>query len=203
MCIKMRPTNRGYRLGPFNAIIDEEVESLHMKFVHENPASYQMEEILLRFNVNIPYSGLINAVTQDRLFAENKEKLINNTLAAMRDFEPAQCNADILETEFHVLRRLIASKSGYKAFTQLPKFRETIGRKIVRSLKLEHDGLTYAAIEFLNSLMQPMHSDYDLKQEQLNKSSLLSSKKFMEGLMEIFKVHVVSVQMRYLKIDKF
>ena len=164
-----------------------------MKFIHENPPNYQMEEILIRFNVNIPYSGLINAVTAtDRLFAENKEKLINNTLIAMRDFDLIQVNPDILETEFHVLRRLIASKSGFKAFTHLPKFRETMGRKIVRSLKLEHDGLTYAAIEFLNTLMQPMHSDYDLKQEQLNKASLLSSKKFLAGLMEIFKVHVVS-----------
>ena len=38
-----------------------------------------------------------------------------------------------------------------------------------------------------------MHSDYDLKQEQLNKSSLLSSKKFLEGLMDIFTLHVVSI----------
>ena len=128
-----------------------------------------------------------------RLFAENKEKLINNTLCSLRDFEPSNdCAVDLLETEFHALRRLMASKSGFKAFTQLPKFRETIGRKIVKALKREHNGLTYAAIEFLNSLMQPMHSDYDLKQEQLNKHSLLSSKKFLEGLMEIFKAHVVS-----------
>jgi hypothetical protein len=36
-----------------------------------------------------------------------------------------------------------------------------------------------------------MHNDYDLRQEQLNKTSLLSSKKFLEGLMEIFISHVV------------
>lgn len=36
-----------------------------------------------------------------------------------------------------------------------------------------------------------MHNDYDLKQEQLNKSSLMSSRKFLEGLMEIFTTHVV------------
>ena len=36
----------------------------------------------------------------------------------------------------------------------LKRFRETIGRKIVKSLKREDDGLTYASIEFLNSLMQ-------------------------------------------------
>ena len=37
-----------------------------------------------------------------------------------------------------------------------------------------------------------MHNDYELKQEQLNKTSLMSSKKFLEGLMDIFINHVVS-----------
>ena len=65
VCIKMAKTKRGYRLGPFSAIIDEEVETLHMKFINEIPPGYTVNEILARFNVNIPYSGLINAVTQD------------------------------------------------------------------------------------------------------------------------------------------
>jgi DnaJ family protein C protein 13 len=42
-----------------------------------------------------------------------------------------------------------------------------------------------------------MHSDYDLKQEQLNKTSLLSSKKFLEGLLDIFSSHVVSHSFQY------
>ena len=37
-----------------------------------------------------------------------------------------------------------------------------------------------------------MHDNYDLRQEQLNKSSLLSSKKFLGTLLEIFSAHVVS-----------
>ena len=36
-----------------------------------------------------------------------------------------------------------------------------------------------------------MHDDYDLRQEQLNKYSLMSSKAFMEKLLEMFKGHVV------------
>jgi hypothetical protein len=48
-----------------------------------------------------------------------------------------------------------------------------------------------------------MHSDYDLKQEQLNKSSLLSSKKFLEGLMEIFKSHVVRIKAFVFFLNKF
>ena len=39
---------------------------------------------------------------------------------------------------------------------------------------------------------QPMHDNYDLRQEQMNKSSLLSSKKFLATLLEIFTTHVVS-----------
>lgn len=37
-----------------------------------------------------------------------------------------------------------------------------------------------------------MHDDYDLRQEQLNKASLLFSKKFLENLLEKFNSHVVS-----------
>lgn len=36
-----------------------------------------------------------------------------------------------------------------------------------------------------------MHDDYDLRQEQLNKASLLSSKKFLENLLEKFITNVV------------
>lgn len=39
--------------------------------------------------------------------------------------------------------------------------------------------------------LQPMHDDYDLRQEQMNKYSLLSSKKFLETLLETFTDHVV------------
>ena len=38
-----------------------------------------------------------------------------------------------------------------------------------------------------------MHDDYDLRQEQLNKMSLLSSRKFLETLLEMFNEHVVSM----------
>ena len=38
-----------------------------------------------------------------------------------------------------------------------------------------------------------MHDDYDLRQEQLNKASILSTKKFLEGLLDMFNNHVVQV----------
>lgn len=65
VCIKMTPTKRGLRLDPFNAVIDEEIEKFHTIFINEPPLNISMNEVLARFNANIPYSGLINAVTQD------------------------------------------------------------------------------------------------------------------------------------------
>lgn len=50
--------------------------------------------------------------------------------------------------------------------------------------------VTYAAIDMLNSLMHSMNADYDIKQEQLNKSSLLSSKPFLESLLNMWTDHV-------------
>ena len=35
-----------------------------------------------------------------------------------------------------------------------------------------------------------MHQDYDLRQEQLNKSSLLSSEKFLDGLLDMWTTQV-------------
>ena len=42
--------------------------------------------------------------------------------------------------------------------------RETVGSRIVRSLKRNDPAITYACIEVLNALMVPMHENYDLKQ---------------------------------------
>ena len=69
--------------------------------------------------------------------------------------------------------------------------RERVGMKVVKALKRNDDGVTHAAIDMLCALMQPMHDDYDIRQEQLNKSSIMSSKKFLESLLDMFKSHVV------------
>lgn len=44
---------------------------------------------------------------------------------------------------------------------------------------------------FRSRYLQPMHDYYDIRQEQLNKASIMSSKTFLEKLLEMFKVHVV------------
>ncbi|XP_064647249.1 dnaJ homolog subfamily C member 13-like isoform X1 [Lineus longissimus] len=193
VCVKMRLTRRGCRLGPFTVPVDEEVESQHMKFIQAPTDGMNFAGAVERFNANISYSGLLHAVTQDGLFAENKEKLINGTLSALLDRQGDQntISAEDLEAQFHALRRLVASKAGFQAFTSMPKMRESVGLKVVKALKRNDDGVTHAAIDMLNALMQPMHDDYDLRREQMNKASLMSSKKFLENLLDMFKNHVV------------
>ncbi|XP_043960502.1 dnaJ homolog subfamily C member 13-like isoform X3 [Gambusia affinis] len=191
VCVKMAPTQRGQRWGLLSMPVDEEVESLHLRFLAAPPPGGNFADSVFRFNANISYSGVLHAVTQDGLFSENKEKLINNAILALlaQEVELPALNSE-LESHFQAIRRLVASKAGFQAFTQLPKFREKLGVKTVKALKRNNNGVTHAAIDMLCALMCPMHDDYDLRQEQLNKASLLSSKKFLENLLEKFITNV-------------
>lgn len=47
-------------------------------------------------------------------------------------------------------------------------------------------------------LMHPMHDDYELRQEQLNKSSILSNKIFLEKLLDMWINHIVSEMIIFL-----
>ncbi|KAF6099113.1 DnaJ heat shock protein family (Hsp40) member C13 [Phyllostomus discolor] len=189
VCVKMTPTHKGQRWGLLSMPVDEEVESLHLRFL-ATPPNGNFADAVFRFNANISYSGVLHAVTQDGLFSENKEKLINNAITALLSQEGDVASNAELESQFQAVRRLVASKAGFLAFTQLPKFRERLGVKVVKALKRSHNGVTHAAVDMLCALMCPMHDDYDLRQEQLNKASLLSSKKFLENLLEKFNSHV-------------
>lgn len=110
------------------------------------------------------------------------QKEVDNPTAQLTNLE--------LEAIFHALTRLLASKVGYAAFTNLPGFREIIGTKIVAALRRKDLAVTYSAIDMINSLMHSVNSDHDLKQEQLNKSSILSSKSFLETLLNMWTTHV-------------
>lgn len=75
----------------------------------------------------------------------------------------------------------MASRAGFAAFTHLAGFREKLGLKVVRALQKDRDHVTQTAIDVLCALMEPMYDEIDLRQEQLNKTSLLSSTKFLDG----------------------
>jgi DnaJ family protein C protein 13 len=190
--VAMVPTERGLRLGPLHLPVEEEAESIHVKFLQNPPPRRSFFECVRRFNANVPYSGLLYSVTQDGIFSENKEKLITGALQSLVQKEGDQKTIPSIELEaqFHALRRLAASKVGYAAFTTLPGFREAIGHKVVNALKRNDFGLTHAAIDMICALMHPMHDDYDLRQEQLNKSSLLQTKAFLENLLNMWTTHI-------------
>jgi len=71
----------GFRQSPYYQPVDEEVEAHHLRFLQQPPSKFF--EAIARFNANISYNGLMHAVTQDTLFAENKEKLIVQGLTAL------------------------------------------------------------------------------------------------------------------------
>uniref|UniRef100_A0A3Q4MQ87 DnaJ homologue subfamily C GRV2/DNAJC13 N-terminal domain-containing protein n=1 Tax=Neolamprologus brichardi TaxID=32507 RepID=A0A3Q4MQ87_NEOBR len=97
------------------------------------------------------------------LFSENKEKLINNAILALlsQDTELPALNTE-LESHFQAIRRLVASKAGFQAFTQLPKFREKLGVKTVKALKRNNNGVTHAAIDMLCALMCVSHLSMEM-----------------------------------------
>ena len=62
--VKMSITARGKRFGPLSMPLDEEVESIHLKYLQQPPGKRSFPEIVERFNVNIPYSGLIHSTQE-------------------------------------------------------------------------------------------------------------------------------------------
>lgn len=126
------------------------------------------------------------------LFTEKKDRIILSALNAVVN-KDLETNGEI-EAQFHCLRRLVVSEIGFAAFTILSGFREAIGHKVVKALKRQDYGVTQAAIDCICALMQPMHDDCDLRQEYLNKNSLLSSNKFLESLLDMWINHIVSVE---------
>ncbi|KAG0721186.1 DnaJ subfamily C member 13 [Chionoecetes opilio] len=170
---------------------------MHLKFLQQPPPGWTFMEAVERLNANVSYSGLLHAVTAEvgglqGFFAENKERLITGGIGSLviREGDQATLPAEEVEAQFHALRRLVASKAGFACLTSLPGFREKVGVKVVKALMRNNDGINHAAIDMLCAIMQPMHDDPDLKQEQLNKASLLASPKFQEKLLETWVYHV-------------
>ena len=63
--------------------VEEEVESTCLRQVTAALTGDNFMEAVFKFNSNISYSGLNYAVTQEGLFVENKEKLINSALMSL------------------------------------------------------------------------------------------------------------------------
>ena len=81
--VRMAVLERGKRLGPLDQPMGEEVESSSLKFLTNPPIGWDFAQAVSRFNANVSYSGLLHAVTQEHLFAENKEKLISSAISSL------------------------------------------------------------------------------------------------------------------------
>ncbi|KAK2708868.1 hypothetical protein QYM36_014482, partial [Artemia franciscana] len=118
--VRMTLMDRGKRIGPLYSPVDEEVESTHLRFLAQPPPGILFNEAVERFNASVSYSGLLHSVTQESFFAENKEKLINGALSAIVAREvDSETPIEELAEQFQALRRLVASKAGFAAFTSL------------------------------------------------------------------------------------
>eukprot|EP01147_Barroeca_monosierra_P008081 gene8081-757_t len=126
VCVQMAPTDRAERFQPLTTPPEEEVESSLLKFIAS------------------PNTGW---------FKENKEKLILAALSSLLKQGDQSDSPEHIAGEFLAIRRLVASKAGFQAFTHLPSFKEEIGQKVIRALQINNDGVTYAALDMLSTLM--------------------------------------------------
>ncbi len=62
--VQSKRTPVGKRWGPLDCPVDEKVESLFLKFIHQPPPTWTFNELMIRFNANVEYSGLLHSVTQ-------------------------------------------------------------------------------------------------------------------------------------------
>ncbi|KAK0425897.1 hypothetical protein QR680_009446 [Steinernema hermaphroditum] len=147
-------------------------------------AGLKRVDLVRRFNSNIPYNGMAHQTT---------EKQALDCLEAVLSESYLPSDTDLIlkcEAQLQALHRLFGSKHGFQAFATVPGIREKLGVFIVSVLKIGSETLDYAAVEMLNALMQPLHSNYELRHEQNNKQSLLSSDKFVDHLLELVVSHI-------------
>ncbi|KRX56670.1 DnaJ -like protein subfamily C member 13 [Trichinella sp. T9] len=181
--VGMRRKNLALRWAPSCVPVDTESKLTLMKFITSSGMSREeFLETLRRFNSNIPYGG--------SFLSSFKEKQIVNCILAIVDINTSDLDPVDWEEVFQALRRLFASKVGFHAFTAVAKLRDKLGNLIVSALKLHNSAVSFAAVEVLCSLMQPLHDGFELRQEQANKSSLLSSPTFLEYLLDMMLTHV-------------
>ena len=150
------------RWAPLWSPPDEEIETLLLKSICAGGGD-QMYDSIRRFNSNVSATGLAFAVTQERIFADNKEKMIQSAIQSLLSFGGEKN----MESQFLCLRRLVSSKAGFTAFTELAGFREKLGGHVVKVLRTEDEATLCSAIDCLASLMCPMHDNSDLKQEMI------------------------------------
>ncbi|KAI1707730.1 dnaJ domain-containing protein [Ditylenchus destructor] len=179
--VTSRKFDKSLRILPFNQLMDEDGEALLMKHICNVPPGLKRSDMIARFNANIPYNGLSYSTPSEGFFTDNKNRTIITCLEAV---------VYKIEAQMACLHRLFASKIGFQAFTAVSGIRENLGNLVVPVLDKGNEATDHATVEMLCSLMQPMHPNYELRLEQLNKQSMLASRQFVEKLLQLVVDHV-------------
>nr|VDZ46862.1 endosomal_trafficking_protein_RME-8_putative/GeneDB:LmjF.30.2210 [Leishmania donovani] len=167
------------------------------------------------FNANVPRTGLTWSENRDGLFSENREKLIFNAVeAVLKHFtwvKPSASDANegsssgssgssgvtldavnqhFIVEQFQALGRLSVSRVGFSSIALVPSLFKSVGVYSVQALRLNNLAVSFAVIEFLNTLMTPFHNHYEIEHESMNKNRLLSAEGFIRSLMEVLRDHI-------------
>jgi len=71
------------------------------------------------------------------------------------------------------------------------RVREKLGTLVQSVLNKNNEAIDNATVEMLCALLQPMHANFDLRYEQLNKQSMLASRPFDVHLIQLMVKHIV------------
>lgn len=71
------------------------------------------------------------------------------------------------------------------------RVREKLGTLVQSVLNKNNEAIDNATVEMLCALLQPMHANFDLRFEQLNKQSMLASRPFDVHLIQLMVKHIV------------
>ncbi|KPA83270.1 putative endosomal trafficking protein RME-8 [Leptomonas pyrrhocoris] len=169
------------------------------------------------FNANVPRTGLTWSENKDGLFAENREKLIYNALdAVLTHFtwikppaSPVPETASALDAadphfvieQFQALSRLSVSRVGFSSIALVPALFRAAGIFSVQALRMNNLAVSFAVMEFLNTLMTPFHNHYEIEHESINKNRLLSAEGFVRSLLEVLRDHIPSESASLLVLE--
>lgn len=113
------------------------MESLFLKFLHQPPVGWSFCELLGRFCANVEYGGLVYSESggvsfcfffvfygilkflMQGIFSENKEKLILVGINALITHDVVENEVELF---FQVVRRLVCSKTGFSAFSEMLRY---------------------------------------------------------------------------------
>lgn len=195
VAVLSKPLDRAKRAAPLNAAISEEIESTLLRCLMDpskggHPTGMPFNEVVAFFNANVEYSGLRYSENKDGIFAENREKMIFGAVQALLDNFPRTEDPEILLQQFYALRRLCVTRVGFSSAAIVPTLVRAIGAAAVVALKVNNTAVSHAVIDFLNTLMTPMHEFYNPYHEQINKHRMLSSDGFVRHLLVVLKSHI-------------